>query len=182
MSRGLRQLDIDRVRAGDALATADAIKALGDALTDLQTVVSGGAARWVAVAFDAADYTASGGTWTAGSADLVTYRYARIGRDLLAIQVYLQQTSTGVGVTDQLRVRLPQGLLIHPTAQDTGPLIYSDNGGATAAGVIVADGTVSQTYLQLLRLPLPTNWTASAVNTTLVRGSILLQIAPVAGN
>ena len=183
MSRGLRPLDDDRIRAGDPLATADAIKALWTGVQDLQALVSGRAIAWRAVAFDATDFTASGGTWTVAAADVVDYKLARVGADLVTVQFSLKETSTGVGVTDQLLIRLPLGLVIHPTAHMLGPLAYSDNGGATALGIVVADGTGAlPTKLQLLRLPLPTNWTASATNTTLVRGGITFQIAPVAGN
>lgn len=183
MARGIRTIDDDRIRAGDPLATADAIKALVSGLLDLQNTVAGRSVAWRVVDYDATDFTATGGTWTVQAADVVDYKVARLAADVLAVQFHFKLTSTGVGVTSPLLIRLPRGFVIHPTASQLGPLAYEDNGGATAMGIVVADGASAfPTQLQLLRLPLPTNWTASATNTTLVRGAIVLQLAPVAGN
>lgn len=181
MPRGIRLLDDDRIRAGDPLATADAIKAIAAAVADLQAAVAGRSIAWRSVDYDATDFSTSGGTWTVQAADVTDYKIARIAADLLALQFLFVNTSTGAGTHDTLRIRLPRGLLIHPTANQVGVLGYVDNAGTSAVGLIVADGS-APTYLSLYKEPIPTAWAANAVNTTAVRGSILLQLAPVAGN
>lgn len=183
MAKGLRVIDDDRIRAGDPLATADAIKAIYDGVLALQNRLAAGAIVWETVEYDATDFSTDVGTWTVSAADVGDYKMARIGADFLALQFMLQATSTGAGAHSALLIRLPRGLMLHPTAMQHGYVAYNDNAAGWDVGLIVADGTGAfATQLQLYKMPVVTVWAAGAVNATQVRGFVFVQLAPVAGN
>jgi len=65
--------------------------------------------EWSAVPFNAADFTASVGTWTVEAADIITFRYTLIGKTMI-VSLYIQTTAIS-GAPTELRIKIPAGYL-----------------------------------------------------------------------
>lgn len=176
----LRAIDNNRIRHGNFDAIADALNALTTSVAKLQDQAAGAIGRWQTVPYDEDDFTATGGIWDVGSADVLQFVWMRLGLTLV-VHFTFNATSVGAGVTAYLKVRLPAGLKAAPTAVQVGVLYANDNGGAQEVGRILANGAGAEPE-KLLLSRLNANWTASVTNGTTVIGCIVLQIAPPAGS
>lgn len=124
---------------------------------------------WITPTFAAGDYTGSGSlTWTLTGADVTSQTYKLSGRTL---QVSFELGTTSTGGTASTELRVGGGAIGNFTfsARTWGPLMYSDNGGARAAGHCIAASGVG--YVSCFTSTLG-NWSNAATNTTEVRGCI----------
>tara|TARA_R110002020_G_scaffold55103_5_gene153156 strand:+ start:1239 stop:1772 length:534 start_codon:yes stop_codon:yes gene_type:complete len=124
---------------------------------------------WKPVVFSAGNFTANTGTWTVASADQKLYQYTKVGR-IVQINFFIEDTTTGSGMGNQLQIALPIGLKATSTHY-TGPLIVA--GAATTEGYVTTGGS---TLLHLYRTDLSA-WPSSSTNNLDVRGSIILQVS-----
>ena len=117
---------------------------------------------WTTVAFDAAQYTGSGGmTWGVGAADVVTFKYLVLGTTMFVMGVW-NTTSVTAPLGTMLKVKIPGGYVAASSARDTNQ--------ATDAGTVVASQVrvdAGSTTIDILRQD-GANW-AAATNTTTVR-------------
>jgi hypothetical protein len=113
-----------------------------------------------AVAYDAADFTNSGGgTWVVEAADLATFAYRLIGKSMFVVFDIRNSTTTAV-MGSELRIEIPGGFTANRTV--TGFIRYQDNGGAAAIGY--AQVTAAGTVIACKRID-ATAWAVSANNT-----------------
>jgi hypothetical protein len=124
--------------------------------------------NWTTPAFNALRY---GGTlaWTVGSGDVLSERYAVLGK-MLVWQVRLVTTSTGGSASSALLMRLPDNLRI---ASCGGTVTY-----AIDAGVAVAGGPVernSAVEVALYRYDAG-NWSNAAANNTNVYFQVFAEL------
>jgi hypothetical protein len=94
------------VTAGDDVIAGDNVVAAGELFEKGRSLYMG---QWTDVAFNAADFTASGGvgpTWTVAVGDLVTFRYRLIGNGM-TVQVYIQTSTVGGTAPNELRIKIP---------------------------------------------------------------------------
>lgn len=127
------------------------------------------AGEWTDVAFNSGNFTASGSmTWTVQSADQVTYEYMLIGHTMW-VSVYLDSTTIGGTVSNQLFVKIPNSATAAKKVQAMA--LGFDNG--------VATGTFTRVSAGDTRIEIGTqsagNWTLST-NNTFVRVSMAFEI------
>lgn len=121
------------------------------------------------IAFDAANFTASGAmTWTVGSGDVVTYAYVVSG-DVMTLFFNLSATSVGGTPSTQLRIALPAGLVV--AGQGHALCYASDNGSVT---VVNLHAEVGDAYVSLDRID-GANWSA-ATDATVVAGQLTFPV------
>jgi hypothetical protein len=125
--------------------------------------------EWLAVAFNAGDFTANGAmTWTVEAGDLTTFAYALVGKTLL-VAVIIQTTSVGGTPNTYLQVKLPGGLV---AARSTyTPAFAQDNGAAQE--VAIARTIAGQSNLYIGRLG-GANWSL-ATNATSIWATVALE-------
>ena len=117
---------------------------------------------WTTVAFDAAQYTGSGGmTWGVGAADVVTFKYLVLGNLMFVMGVW-NTTSVTAPLGTTLKVKIPGGYVAASTMRDTNQA--TDAGTVTSSQVRVDEDS---TTIDILRQD-GANW-AAATNTTTVR-------------
>jgi hypothetical protein len=124
---------------------------------------------WQSVDFLAGNFTANTGTWTVASADQKLYEYTKVGR-IVQLSFFLEDTTTGSGMGNQLQIALPLGLTA-TAATYTGPLIVK--GAATTEGYVTTGGT---SLLHLYRTD-HSDWPSSVTDNLDIRGYIALQVA-----
>ena len=124
--------------------------------------------EWTAVAYNAANFTTSGGgAWTVDLADQRTFSYALVGKTML-LAITLADTDVGAAPGISLQIALPGGFTCQN--QVLAPLLLSDAGGANVWGyVFIAAGGV----VALCRKIDNSNWTVTAADNT----SVFLNIA-----
>lgn len=124
---------------------------------------------WTAIAFNAANFTASGSmTWTVGAGDQTTFAYRRDGKTLL-VTFYLVATTVGGTPSTGLRVAIPGGYV---AARSTLTPVYIDDNGAVGLGF--ANISAGATYIQVFRADVA-NWAAST-NATGVYGTLQFEV------
>lgn len=112
----------------------------------------------IPIAYNAGDFTASAGTWTVDSGDVLNLAYRQQGR-LVTMYPYLVNTSISGGTPGALQIALPNSFTV--TIETMAGGIGKDNGTyGPLALYVVAAGTV-------LKLSLATfaSWAASTNNT-----------------
>jgi hypothetical protein len=122
---------------------------------------------WVALAFNAGDYTGSGAmTWTVAVGDFILLAYAFLNRKTVIVSFEIA-TSTVGGVADQfLIIALPAA--ITPLRTMRGSFFYNDASGALTLGQWTAFATTPALYLYKL----VGNWTLGADGTRVVGNAI----------
>lgn len=106
-------IDTDRIRNGDAAATADAIRVLRDAVNAEITARSQIVSNWKDIAYDASAFLASSGSLTV-TADLVAdFKYLKFGTMIVLAFHFNRSTPGGVamvtsGTPTTLGVRIPE--------------------------------------------------------------------------
>ena len=131
---------------------------------------------WQSVAFNAANFTAIGGSgtqaWTVDSADVLAYNYKIMDGDTMLVTVDFvgtTVTSTGVGPT-VLQVVLPES--VTAVKRSTSVMNYSNNGVVGSGVMNVQDlGTTLRFQLES-----GASWSIPSTNNTRVRGSIVFEI------
>lgn len=142
-------------------------------------VYDGTATRWRLVmhqqgsfidqTFVAGDFTASAGTWTVASGDVVTFAYTLQGR-LLTVVFFVNTTTTSAGMGTDLQIKVPGGYVVNKTAEI--PIHTGDNNAsAIGFGVVAAAGT------QIILRKIDTSaWTSGVTDATYVRGTFPFEV------
>lgn len=125
---------------------------------------------WTTPAFDAGNFTVTGGgSWTVDAGDVETFAYIIIGKTMT---VAWSINTSDVGATaSSLQITIPASKT--STKRIWGYLRYTDNGGTAAVGH--ARVNASGTVIQLFPLALG-NWTATTSDNTAVNGQITFEI------
>lgn len=147
--------------------THGTITASGSISERLRTVAMG---AWTAVAFAAANFTATGTTWTVTATQQVTLKYMLIGTTLF-VTFYIN-TSTVGAATANLLLTLPLNASATVTAY--GTCSYNDNGTKGTGVIKVAPGTTSPQLTLMTNVAASVNWTNSAALT--IAGSIAFEV------
>jgi len=113
---------------------------------------------WISVAYNSGDFTATTGTWTVDSGDLLGFRYMLVGRSM-TVSVVITNSSVS-SATFRLFVAIPSTFTISSTVNTIG---YGNQGTATAT-ITQVNSSVSTTDIGILRLDL-SNWATSTNGT-----------------
>lgn len=125
--------------------------------------------EWTAVAYNAANFTASSGTWTVDSGDQVTYAYAIVGK---AITVSFTIVGTDVSATPaELRIAIPGGFT---AARRMDSAVWLVNAGTREVGQAIVDA--AGTYIRFLRSAAG-NFSTTAADDTTVAGQITFEVS-----
>jgi hypothetical protein len=127
--------------------------------------------EWNAVAFNAANFTASAGTWTVASGDQIVFKYTLLGKTMTVN--FRIDTSSVSATPAQLRIAIPGGFTAASDAYNGG-LIYQDAGGGFFGGgsiFVVSGGTT----IGLQEVFGTSSW-AVATDTTYVAGQITFEV------
>tara|TARA_R110000824_G_scaffold6256_1_gene28973 strand:- start:1022 stop:1555 length:534 start_codon:yes stop_codon:yes gene_type:complete len=161
--------DFARIREESGIVTEQAMRSLYFASIDtrrrLQRIQQEQA--WQSTAFLAGNFTANSGTWTVAIADQKQYQFIKIGQ-FVTINFFLEDTSTGSGMGNELRIQIPKGLKAETTTF-TGPLIIK--GSVDTEGYITTGGTDK---LYCYRTD-HSAWPSSITNNVDIRGMISFQ-------
>jgi hypothetical protein len=113
-----------------------------DPLSNIQSTLfaltAAASSGWIVVPFDAANFTASAGTWTLVSGDVLQNRYAIHNKTLL--WNFAAQTTTVSSTPISLRIQIPTGMFF--TTVNYNPVAFlSDNGTQRPAHCTPVDST-----------------------------------------
>lgn len=125
---------------------------------------------WSAIAFAAANFTASGTNWAVTANQQVTLKYMLIGTTLF-VTFYLNGTSVGAG-TSSLVLTLPLNATAAVTAY--GTCSYNDNGTKGTGVILASTGTTSPRLTLTKDIAASSNWTNVATIT--VAGQIAFEV------
>ena len=123
---------------------------------------------WKDVTYASGNFTANTGTWTVASADQQLYQFIKFGR-FVALSFFLEDTTTGSGMGNQLQIQLPIGMSASTTTY-TGPLTI--RGSVDTEGYITTGGTDK---LYCFRTD-HAAWPSSITNNLDIRGMITMQV------
>lgn len=125
------------------------------------------------VAFNAANFTTSGSTWTVEAADVVINKFLQEGIKVTYF-VTLSATSVGVGAGTNLAITLPNSFTVANQGTQVGPYGRGQESGGTHEAVVYATIAASSTLFQLIKV---TNaaW-ANTTNTTNIQGSAVFLV------
>lgn len=142
--------------------------------------------RWIDVPYEAAIYRAVTGAWTVNQGNHRRFRYAMFGPETMALEVVVATTTTGAGMGNDFRIRLPTGYQLKPNAsgiQDSYnlPGLNHYNFGATSGigSVWGGEQTVAPQQLRLLRdvLSPSTSWPSSVSDLT-IAFTVIIPVIP----
>lgn len=140
---------------------------LDDALFDsIRDYINNG---MTAVSFNAANFTASTGSWTLVSGDQSTFSYLEIGK--LMVVTFDLVTTTVSATPGELRIAIPNGRTA-AIAMPAGAFAYNDNATTRGTGMASVAGSTISLFRDLAGLA----WSA-ATDTTRVQGTILFAIS-----
>lgn len=126
--------------------------------------------QWSDVAFNAANFTASAGTWTLTSPDQVTWSYQLDGNKM-TVSFEFDDTSVSAGPAE-LRVAIPLGRI---AARKMSAPLSSAIDNATALDTGRAQVTAGVNYISFYKNAASAAWTASA-NATSIRGQFTFMV------
>ena len=107
----------------------------------IQVFQSPGKAVWVDLTFNAADFTATTGTWTVQAGDVQFLRYMLIGK-LCIFRMAISSTVLS-NITQELRFALPAALT--PAVHDHGTIDYiNPTGTSHFVGRVVVDAGIAR--------------------------------------
>jgi hypothetical protein len=141
-----------------------------DATTQRWRLITHEQGDYIAVAYNAGDYTGNAAAWTVDAGDLQDYLYYLRGKQLFII--FAVNTTSVTAGSVRLLFKLPIGFTT-PVATDSNPCWAADNNVPTTAFFQVA-AAVSTTQVAILRTDLA-NW-AAAVNLTAIQGQLVVQV------
>jgi hypothetical protein len=122
---------------------------------------------WHSASFASGNFTANSGTWTVASADQKLLQYIKMGQ-FVTINFFIEDTTTGSGMGNELRIQIPKGLKAIATTF-TGPLIIK--GSVDTEGYVTTGGT---NKLYCYRTD-HASWPSSITNNVDIRGMISFQ-------
>lgn len=123
---------------------------------------------WTAVAYNAADFTASAGTWTVDVGDLTSFKWTLINKTMT---VAFDIINTDVSATPTfLQILIPGGYTAATTIY--GTCYTLDNGGTAAAGLVQVNGADTKIYIS----EFGSVWQTTAADNTRVRGHITFEV------
>lgn len=162
--------DFARIREESGVVTEQSVRSLYFSTLDTRTRLQRLQREqgWLNTSFAAGNFTANSGTWTVAEADQKQYQFIKIGQ-LLLVSFFLEDTTTGSGMGNELRIQLPQGLKATDTTF-TGPLTI--RGSVDTEGYITTGGTDK---LYCYRTD-HASWPSSITNNVDIRGLIALQV------
>lgn len=123
------------------------------------------AADWTTVSYTSTDFTASSGTWTVASGDLLYFKYKLLGPHVMVVAWSIYQSSVSATPTT-LRILIPAGKTV--ATGNLIPCIGMDNGvGLTnCSASALAGGTIISLYPTVAALyGLGGTWSTSTDNT-----------------
>jgi len=109
--------------------------------------------QWVDVPFDAANFTASSGTWTVTAGNQQVFRYAILNAKTAALAIVITASSVSAS-TVRIKITLPAAIQGHASSYYL-PTFFNAT-GVTGAGLT----THANTYLDCLRDVSGTPWPA----------------------
>lgn len=124
---------------------------------------------WIAVAFNAANFTGTGGTWTVIAANQIALSYQLVGTTM-TLRFRVLNTNVAAGSL-ALQIAVPGGFVGVATAAGVGSVLYNDAGAGNAMGAVLVNGA----FVQLFKAP-TVNWTATGANNTSVTGSVAFEV------
>lgn len=142
-----------------------------DEVTSRWRLVTHNQGTWIDIPFDAANFTASAGTWTLTSGDQIVLRY-KIDENTFYLNFFLTTTSVS-NLGALLRITLPNGYTVNASA---GTFQYHravDNGGVAVLALAAVAG--GGTFIELYATIAATGFTIAA-NTTQVVGLITIEL------
>lgn len=164
--------DFDQIRKESGTASENAIRllwySLNREISDRRQQRWG----WQDVAFADITFSASAGTWTVGSGDLNTYRWARLN-DMVAIFFNFATTTTSAGMGTELYFTLPMGLNAKGTYFFEGAGVVSGGGLAAPEALTVYANTSNRQLVTLLR---SSAFPSSRTNDLNVGGMLVIQV------
>jgi hypothetical protein len=98
-------------------------------LDDLLDTIDAMVTDWTAVTYNAANFTASAGTWTVDAGDQITYRWSLVNKTM---HLRVTLTNTTVSAPASLRVAIPGG---HTSLAVVESVIRVKNNGTDAFGL-----------------------------------------------
>lgn len=108
--------------------------------------------EWVDVPYDAANFTADGGTtplWTVDESDVLCFRYSLLGKIVL-IQVTIGTSSVSGSGPTELRIQMPFAMVGIPIT----PVCAQENGAVVNDVYVTTDPAVDSTLLFLRTFPI----------------------------
>lgn len=141
-----------------------------------------GAGRWVDVPYDARLYQSVTGTWTVNRDTHRSYRYTVL-QDVMFLRVLLQGTTTGAGMGNDLRIRIPDGYELTDTGFVGVAQWNADTAGIDGLGRVFASAGADRTVLRIVRdvLAASTAWPSGETGTFGLRLNVTLPVARVGG-
>ena len=126
---------------------------------------------WTTPSYNAGDFTASAGTWTVDSGDVITYAYTTVHK---LMTVAFEIHTTDVSATPvTLRIAVPGGATIAKQMRNVITVINA-GAAATSGNVVAIAGT---TYLSCyVDFTGTSTWTATAADNTYVLGQITFEV------
>ena len=126
--------------------------------------------EWTSVAYNASNFTTSGGTWTVESADQVTLAYTLVGKTMTIAFVLNNTSVSTAGAT--LSIAIPDGFTAaRTTFGASAPPV--DNGSAVTGGTIQV-ASAGATVMLVSKLG-GAAWADSTINTS-VRGELTFEV------
>lgn len=119
--------------------------------------------EWTSVAFNAGDFTATGGmTWTVAAGDIATFAYTLVGKTM-TVALHITNTTIGGVLANTIQIKIPGGFTsARSMFNATATLI--DNGFRSTGFLGVGAGSTNI----VVRKTDITNYLASAAATTLI--------------
>ena len=162
--------DFNLILQGDNRAIGVAFREIWLGVNEALTRIERRRMHWEDVPFAAGEFTASAGTWTVASADVLLYRYVWVDNFLLAMFT-LENTTTSSGMGTDLYIDLPRHVSA-ATPYDTGFLVTAGN--ITEVGQIATRSGSNDTSLVLTRTA-GSSWPSAVTDDLDVRGMIVVQ-------
>ena len=144
--------------------TAGSVTVTGGIVERGRTVPLG---EWIAVPYNASDFSASAGTWTVEAADLAPFRYTLIGKTMI-VNVRLFPTTLSAAA-NQLRAKIPGGYVSAVNAEM--PIRAIDSGGRQTGNALVSTGSNLIAFEKIN----DTQW-AAGTNTVGPLGTLVFEI------
>lgn len=171
----MADVKLNRIKEEAGDFTAEAIRRLIDSIAELANVQAFNEETlglWEDQPFAAGNFAGNGSmTWTVASADQTLLQYS-LRRNVFHYRGHIQTSSVGGTLGVQLQLTLPVGLTVKSTSANIPGVVYSDAGGARAAGLCVLSKGAN--YIGIRKMD-STNWSA-ATDTTEVFFDVTFEV------
>ena len=125
---------------------------------------------WTPVAFNAANFTASGTTWTVTSSEQRTLKYMLVGTTLW-VTFYITTSAVGA-LSSNLFIALP--LNASATVQAYSTCNYNDNGTYGTGTIFIPTGTTSPKLQLMKNIDASVQWSSSSALT--ISGQVAFEV------